>query len=683
MTLKYPETPQYPITDKYFDQSIVDPYRWLEDDNSAETAAWVRAENEITDGYLSSIPFREKVRARLEVLWNYPKYGSPTGVGEWYYFYKNDGLQNQSVLYREPKTGGAPEVFLDPNQLASDGTVALSGVFFSKNGGYAAYTIARSGSDWTEAFVIEAGSSKPLSDHLHWLKFTALSWNGEDGFYYSRYPEPDEAARLSGQNEHHNVYYHRVGTPQSEDLLVYEDPEHPLRTVNAHLTEDKRFLCLTISEGTSGGEIRVRSGDGFALLIPGFDTEPTVIDNDGDKLLVHTNADAPNYKLVCIDPLHPEKENWVTVIPEQSDVLLSVSTGGGYLFAEYLKDAASRVFQYTYQGHFVREIALPGLGNVSGLGGKKTDPTFFYTYTSFNYPSTIFQYDTVTGTSSLFRRNEARFDPEQFETKQVFFPSADGVQVPMFLTYRKDLALNGENPVLLYGYGGFNVPLPPAFNISNVFFMEQGGIYAQVTLRGGSEYGEAWHRAGMLHQKQNVFNDMIAAAEYLIARGYTRKEKIAVKGGSNGGLLVGACMTQRPDLFRVAIPQVGVLDMLRFQKFTIGWAWVSEYGSSDNAADFDYLLGYSPYHNLRPGVSYPATLITTADHDDRVVPAHSFKFAARLQSLNNGPNPTLIRIDVKAGHGAGKPTSKVIEEAVDVWSFVMYNLGMTYQTIND
>ena len=714
MVFKYPETLRQPVTDDYFGTKVVDPYRWLEDDNSAETGAWVKAENKVTEDYLSAVPFRDQIRRRLEELWNYPKYGSPFKKGNWYYFTKNDGLQNQAVLYRQSAAQGAgdashsaatvardipdavPEVFFDPNQLSPDGTIALGGIFFSKSGKYVGYTISSSGSDWSEAYIKEAdapGFSAAASpdadapglpaDHLRWLKFTGLAWKGDEGFYYSRYPEPDEKARLVGQNEYQKVYYHRVGTPQSENLLIFEDNDHPRHTVNAGLTEDNRFLCLSVSEGTSGAELLVRdlldpAASGFTVLIPGFATEASVIDNDGDKLLVMTNDGAPNYQLVLIDPRSPQKENWVTVIPEQPDVLTSVSTGGEYLFAEYLRDASSRVYQYTYQGKPVREIELPGIGTAADLGGEKEDAEFFYTYTSFNYPLTIFRYDIASGKSTLFRKTEMRFDPERFETRQVFF--ASGARVPMFLTYRKGLELNGQNPVLLYGYGGFNVPLTPSFGISNLFFMEQGGIYAQVSLRGGSEYGEAWHEAGMLHNKQNVFDDMIGAAEYLIAHQYTRKDKIAIRGGSNGGLLVGACMTQRPELFKVAIPQVGVLDMLRFQRFTIGWAWVVEYGSSDNPEDFANLYRYSPYHNLRPGTVYPATLIVTGDHDDRVVPAHSFKFAARLQEMNAGPNPVLIRIDTKAGHGAGKPTSKVIDEAADIWSFVMYNLGMQYQS---
>jgi prolyl oligopeptidase len=681
--ITYPVTRQVPVTDTYFGTKVIDPYRWLEDDNSDSTKAWVSEQNKVTQDYLSRIPFRDKVHARLEALINYPKYSSPFIKNEWFYFFKNDGLQNQSVLYRQQGLEGTPQVFFDPNQLSADGTVALNTFVFSKNGKYAAYSISRSGSDWEEAYVKDVASGQTLSDTLYWLKFTGLAWKGDEGFYYSRYDKPDEATKLVNQNQFQKVYYHKVGDPQTADVLVYEDKEHPLRTAGVYPTEDNRFLLLQTSEGTNGAELRAldlsKSETRFDTIIPGFATNANFVDNDGARLLVQTNDGAPNFKVVSIDPAHPEKDHWKTIIPEKPEALQSVSTGGGYLFISYLKDASSKVYQYTYDGQLVREIALPGIGTADGFGGERKDKEFFYTYASFSYPPSIFHYDIATGKTTLFRKTEVQFDPDQFETRQVFFTSRDGARVPMFLTYRKGLVLNGGNPVLIYGYGGFNIPMTPNFSISRVFFMEQGGIYAQVCLRGGSEYGEAWHEAGMLHRKQNVFNDMIGAAEYLISEKYTNKEKIAIQGGSNGGLLIGACMTQRPDLFKVAIAQVGVMDMLRFQKFTIGYAWAVEYGSSDHPEDFAYLYGYSPYHNLKPGVSYPATLVTTADHDDRVVPAHSFKFAARLQASNAGPNPTLIRIDSKAGHGGGKPTAKVIDELADIYSFMLYNLGMQYQ----
>lgn len=683
--LPYPQTPVRPVTDDYFGTKVVDNYRWLEDDNSDQTKAWVEAENKVTQDYLSKIPFRDKVHARIEALYNYPKYSSPFKKNEWFYFYKNDGLQNQSVLYRQKGLDGAPEVFFDPNKLSADGTVALTNFSFSKNAKYAAYAIARSGSDWEEAYIKDVATGQDQGDTLRWLKFTGLSWLGDEGFYYSRYPTPDEKTKMVNQNQYHTVYFHKVGTPQTEDVLVYGDKEHPLRTTYAATTEDNRFLCLSISEGTSGAELMVKDislrRDGFKLLIPGFATQPSFVDNDGGRLLVLTNDGAPNYRLVSIDPENPGKEHWTTIIPERPEALQSVSTGGGYLFASYLKDASTKVRQYTYKGALVREIELPGIGTAGGFGGEHGDKEFFYTYSSFAYPPSIFHYDIASGKTTLFRKAEVKFNPEDYQTDQVFFTSTDGARVPIFLTYRKGMTRNGANPVKLYGYGGFQIAMTPAFSVSNVVFMEQGGIYAQVSLRGGSEYGEAWHEAGMLHHKQHVFDDMIGAAGYLIKEKYTSSAHLAIQGGSNGGLLVGACMTQRPDLFKVAIPQVGVMDMLRFQKFTIGWAWVTEYGSSDKQEDFAYLYKYSPYHNLKPGVAYPATLVTTADHDDRVVPAHSFKFAARLQACNAGANPVLIRIDSKAGHGGGKPTAKIIDEAADILTFTMFNLGMDYKEL--
>ena len=605
--------------------------------------------------------------------------------GGYYYFYKNDGLQNQSVLYRQQGLQGAPELFLDPNKFAADGTAALAAMSFSKSGKHLVYTVAQSGSDWQIGYVMNAENKQLLSDKIDYVKFSGFAWKGDEGFYYSRYPAPDEKSKLVKANEFQKVYYHQLGTPQQNDVLVFEDPAHPLRYFSAGLTEDERFLLIQVSEGTSGGEVLYKdlkkdANAGFKVLVPGFTTEPDVIDNAGDYLLIKTNDGAPNFKVVLVNPAQPGKEHWKTIIPESKEALQQVSTGGGFLYASYLKDASTKVYQYTYEGKPVREINLPGIGTASGFGGEKEDKEFFYTFTSFNYPPTIFHYDISSGQSTLFRKTEVKFDPAQYETKQVFVTSKDGARVPVFLTYKKGLLLNGSNPVLLYGYGGFNIAMTPSFSISNIFFLEQGGIYAQVCLRGGNEYGEAWHKAGMLLNKQNVFNDLIASAEWLIANKYTNKGKIAVRGGSNGGLLVGAVITQRPDLFKVAIPQVGVMDMLRFHRFTVGWGWAVEYGNAEkNEADFKNLYGYSPLHNLKKGVCYPATMVTTADHDDRVVPAHSFKFAATLQEYQGCNNPALIRIDSKAGHGAGKPTSKMIEEAADIWSFVMFNLGMKFR----
>jgi len=682
--LKYPVTKKENVVDDYNGIKVEDPYRWLENDNSDDTRAWVQEENKTTFDYLSKIPYRDKIKKRVQEMWNYPKYGAPFHKGEFYYFTKNDGLQNQSVWYKQKSPTGEPEIFIDPNKLSEDGTVSLGGVNFSLNGKYAAYTVQKSGSDWQEGYVIDVAAKKQLSDKLDWLKFTGFSWKGDEGFYYSRYPEPKEGDALKGKNVNQQVFYHKLGSAQAEDKLIYEDREHPQRFAGVGLTEDERFLILGTSEGTSGGEVWVwdtkdPSQKDFSLLIPGFATEPNIVDNVGDKLLLQTNDGAPNYKVVLIDPKNPAKENWKTIIPEQKEVLQGVGTGGGYLFASYLKDASTKVYQYTYAGKLVREIKLPGIGTAGGFGTEKKYNDFFYTFTSFNYPPTIFRYDIKTGQSTLFRKTEVKFKPEDYEVKQVFVPSKDGTKIPVFLTYKKGLLLNGNNPALMYGYGGFNISTTPGFSPSVIFFLEQGGIYASVCMRGGSEYGEDWHKSGMLNKKQNVFDDFIGAGEWLINNKYTNSGKLAIQGGSNGGLLVGACMTQRPDLFKVAIPQVGVMDMLRYHKFTIGYAWAVEYGSSDNADQFQYLYKYSPLHNLKPGVKYPATLITTADHDDRVVPAHSFKYAATLQADNAGDNPTLIRIETKAGHGGGMPTSKRIELATDIWSFVMYNLGMNFR----
>ena len=683
--INYPDTKKVDQQDDYFGTIVKDPYRWLENDNSEETKEWVEQENKVTQEYLSKIPFRNDVRNRLEQMWNYAKYSSPFREGEYYYFYKNDGLQNQAVLYRQKGLDATPEVFIDPNVMSKDGTAAIGTPSFSKNKKYAVYLEAQAGSDWQEAHVMNVADKSNLKDEVKFIKFSGTSWKGDDGFFYSRYPIPDEKNKLTTQNQYHKVYYHKLGTPQSEDKLIYEDKDHPLRTIGARLTEDERFLLLNKSEGTSGDELwvkdmNIKSADNdFILLIKGFDTESNFIDNDGDKLLVRTNADAPNYKVVLIDPKNPAKENWKTIIPERKELLEGVSTAGGKLLLSYLKDASTRVYQTDYQGHLEREIKLPGVGSASGFGGNKEDKEIFYSFSSFNYPPTIFRYNIASGKTDVFRKSEVKINTEKYETVQSFFTSKDGTKVPMFITYKKGLKLDGNNPALLYGYGGFNIPMTPAFSISNAFFIEQGGVFVVVNLRGGNEYGEAWHKAGMLQNKQNVFDDFIGAAEYLIEKKYTNSDKLAIRGGSNGGLLVGAAMTQRPELFKVAIPQVGVMDMLRYHKFTIGWAWATEYGRSDKKEDFENLYKYSPLHNLKPGVKYPATLITTADHDDRVVPAHSFKFAATLQEVNDGTNPTLIRIETKAGHGAGKPTSKQIDEATDIWSFVMYNLGMQFQ----
>ncbi|MEN9571135.1 MAG: hypothetical protein RL172_2366 [Bacteroidota bacterium] len=678
----YPISPKGSQVDDYFGTIVADPYRWLEDDNSKETTAWVAEQNAVTNAYLSAIPFRNKVKKRLEEMWNYPKYGAPFKEGAYYYYYKNDGLQNQAVLYRQQGLTGNPEVFMDANTMSKDGTAAPGVPVFTSNARYCAYLQAQSGSDWQEAFIMEVETKKLLADRLQWIKFSGIAWRGDDGFYYSRYPQSDEKSMLSGKNEHHKIYYHKVGTAQAADELVYEDKDHPLRIINCQLTKDERYLVINKSEGTSGDEIWVKdlvANSAFTLLVKGFDNEASVIDNNGSQLLVKTNINAPNYRIVGINPANAAIQNWQELVPQKEYLLQEAGTGGGKLFLSYLKDASSKMQQYSLLGKFEWEIALPGIGTASGLGGKIKQNNFFYTYSSFNAAPTIYQYDIATGKSTVFRQPAVKFNPEDYVTTQQFFKSADAVSVPMFITHKKGLVLNGTNPTMVYGYGGFNIPLTPAFSVSNTFFLEQGGVYVQVSLRGGNEYGEQWHKAGMLHNKQNVFNDIYGAVQYLIDKKYTNPAKLAIRGGSNGGLLVGACITQHPGLFKVAIPQVGVLDMLRYHLFTIGWAWAVEYGRSDKKEDFDNLFRYSPLHNLKKGTTYPATLITTADHDDRVVPAHSFKFAAALQAATDNKNPALIRIESKAGHGAGKPTSKIIEEAADIWSFVMYNLGMDFK----
>lgn len=680
--LNYPETKKVDQVDDYFGKKISDPYRWLENDTARDTEAWVQEQNKVTQAYLSGIPYREKLRQRLTDLWNYARYGAPVKDGEWFTYFKNDGLQNQAVLYVQKSLDGDSEVLLDPNKLSKDGTVALQAMEFSKNQKYFAYAVSASGSDWQEIYIMDFANRKILSEKIEYVKFTGISWLGDEGFYYSGYERPkDEKTKYSAKTEYQKVYFHKIGTPQQEDKLIYEDREHPLRYVSAGLTEDERFLILNIAEGTDGSEIKVRdlkdkSSKGFTTVVEGFRTNASVIGNSGDKLLLLTNLKAPNYKLVLLDPKTPGTASWKELIPEQKMLMENVRTGGGKLFVTYLQDASTHVEQYSMEGKAERKIELPGIGTASGFGCRKEDDFFFYSFTSFTHPTTIYRYDIKTGKSTLYRESEVKFDPADYVTEQVFYASPDGTRVPMFITRKKDIKMDGNNPTLLYGYGGFNINLTPSFSVANMAFIENGGIYCVANLRGGGEYGEEWHKGGMLRNKQNVFNDFIAGAEFLIKEGYTSPGKLAIRGGSNGGLLVGACMTQRPDLFRVAIPQVGVLDMLRYHKFTVGWGWAVEYGSSEDQEQFSTLMGYSPLHTLRPNTCYPATLITTADHDDRVVPAHSFKFAAALQAVQSCDNPALIRIDSKAGHGAGKPTSKMIDEAADIWSFVFYNMGV-------
>jgi len=676
----YPVTNKVDQTDDYFGTQVSDPYRWLEDDNSEETAAWVAAQNKVTFGYLEQIPFRNKIQERLEQIWDYPKYGTPFREGENYFFFKNDGMQNQYVIYKQAGLDAEPEVFLDPNTFSEDGTVALSGLAFDKNGKYLAYSISKSGSDWSEIFVMEVESKKMLEDKLEWIKFSGMSWK-DNGFYYSRYDAPEEGDVLKAKNEYHKVYYHVLGTTQQEDILIHKNDDYPLRNSYAGTTEDESYVYLSESEGTSGNSLYVKKLDGsqkeFVPVVEDFENEYNVIDNLGDKLLVMTNDNAPRWKLVLIDPNRPASENWKMIIPEKEQVLQDISLIGGKIVAEYMKDATSVAYIYSYEGEYLEDLQLPGIGSMSGMRGKKEDDEAFYSYTSFTFPSAVYKFDMATNTSEVYTRSEIDFDVDAYETKQVFYTSKDGTRVPMFLVYKKGLKMNSNNPTYLYGYGGFNIPLTPGFSLGRLILLENGFVFAMANLRGGGEYGEEWHEAGIKMKKQNVFDDFISAAEYLINEGFTSSEKLAIAGGSNGGLLVGACMAQRPELFKVALPAVGVMDMLRYHKFTIGWAWASDYGSSEDSEEmFKYLYGYSPLHNLAKGTGFPATLITTADHDDRVVPAHSFKFAAVLQEMHQGDNPVLIRIDVKAGHGGGKPTSKIIEEYADEWAFTMYNLGV-------
>lgn len=677
--INYPETRKTDTIDVYFGTQVADPYRWLEDDNSEETAAWVKAQNDVTNAYLAKIPFRDQVRERLTSMWNYPRYGVPFKKGGKYFFFKNDGIQNQSVLYIQDSLQAEPRVFLDPNKLSEDGTTALGTYSVSKDGKYFAYAISKAGSDWNEIYVMETETGKQLADKLEWVKFSGISWR-ENGFYYSRYDKPAGGGVLSSKNEYMKVYYHVVGDPQEKDVLVFENRNYPLRNYGITATEDGRYLVLGESESTSGNSLYIKDLEnpqaGFVKIAEGFRFDYSYISNQDGKFLILTNADAPKYRLIEVDLSAPAPENHRIIIPEREEVLVSAEVAGGRIVCEYMKDATNRLYVYTTEGSFVHEVNLPGPGTIAGFEGKKDENEAFFAFTSFTYPSTVFVYDILNNTSKVFFDSELDFDPAKYESKQVFYTSKDGTKVPMFIVHKAGLNLDGNNPVYLYGYGGFNVSLTPVFSVSRLLFIEQGGVFAMPNLRGGGEYGEAWHRAGTKLQKQNVFDDFIAAAEYLIAEKYTQPEKIAIAGGSNGGLLVGACMTQRPDLFAVALPAVGVMDMLRFHKFTIGWAWTEDYGSSEDSVQFQYLLGYSPLHNLKPGTCYPATLVTTADHDDRVVPAHSFKFAATLQEHQSCNNPALIRIETNAGHGAGKPVSKMIDEATDIWSFTMYNLGM-------
>ena len=678
MVPDYPETAKVDTVDTYFGTEVADPYRWLEDDRSAETEDWVQRENEVTFSYLEKIPFREDLKNRLEKLWNYERLGTPYKEGDFTYFSKNDGLQNQSVVYRQ-KGDGEPEVFLDPNKFSEDGTTSLAGLSFSKDGSMAAYSISEGGSDWRKILVMNALDKQIVEDTLVDVKFSGISWKGNEGFYYSSYDKP-EGSELSAKTDQHKVYYHKLGTPQEEDVLVFGGTSaQKHRSIYASVTEDDRYLVLSASNTTSGNKLFLKDlQDPESEIVPILEHEDSdgyVIENVGSKLYIFTNLDAPNKKIVTVDAADPAPKNWVDFIPETENVL-SPSTGGGYFFAEYMVDALSKVLQYDYDGNLIREVELPGMGSAGGFSGKKEEKELYFRFTNYNTPSSSYKFDVETGAYEQYWKPEIDFDPEQYESKQVFYTSADGTKVPMMITYRKGLELNGKNPTILYGYGGFDISLTPNFSTINAIWMEQGGVYAVPNIRGGGEYGKEWHDAGTKMNKQNVFDDFIAAAEFLISEGYTSPEYLAIRGGSNGGLLVGAVMTQRPDLMKVALPAVGVMDMLRYHTFTIGAAWSYDYGTSEDSPEmFEYLKGYSPLHNIEQGVAYPATLVTTADHDDRVVPAHSFKFAATLQEKHSGANPVLIRIETNAGHGAGTPISKTIEQYADIFGFNLYNMG--------
>jgi len=679
--VNYPITKTIDTVDNYFGIDIKDPYRWLEDDRSPETAAWVKAQNKETHAYLDNIPFREELKERLSSLWNYKKVGAPFKEDDYTYFYKNNGLQNQYVLYRY-KTGEDPNtatIFLDPNTFKKDGTVSLGGVSFSKNGKILAYSISEAGSDWRKVLIMNTESKAIIEDTLVDIKFSGISWYKNEGFYYSSYDKP-KGSELSAKTDQHKVYYHKLGTPQKDDQVIYGGtPDEKHRYIYGTVTEDNHYLLISPRVSTSGNKLFLKDltkpNSKLVTIMGQTESDTYMIDNDGSKLFLVTNLNAPNKKIVTVDASNPTPENWVDFIPETENVLVP-SIGGGYFFAEYMVDAVSKVLQYDYKGKLVRAIKLPGVGSAGGFGAKKEETELYYSFTNYKTPGNIYKYDIKNGTSKLFHKSNIDFNPEDYVSDQVFYSSKDGTKVPMIITYKKGLELHGKNPTILYGYGGFNISLTPNFSIANAIWMEQGGILAVPNLRGGGEYGKAWHKAGTKLQKQNVFDDFIAAAEYLFKKNYTSSDYLALRGGSNGGLLVGATMTQRPDLAKVVLPAVSVLDMLRYHTFTSGAGWAYDYGTAeDNKEMFEYLKGYSPVHNVKEGVEYPATLITTGDHDDRVVPAHSFKFAAELQRKQSGKNPTLIRIETDGGHGAGTPVSKIIEQYVDVYCFTLYNMG--------
>lgn len=680
--LDCPTTHKGTVIDNYFGAEIADPYRWLEEDLSVETGLWVEAQNKVTFSYLDQIPFRDDIKQRLEELWDYEKVGSPKKHGDYYYFYKNDGLQNQYVLCRKKDLDlEKAEVFIDPNLFSEDGTTSMAGTGFTKDGSLMAYLISEGGSDWRKLIIKNTETGEIIGDTLINIKFSGIAWRGNEGFYYSSYDKPKEGSQLSGKTQFHKMYFHKLGTSQKDDVLIFGGEKQPRRYIVAYLTEDEKYLIISAAESTSGNELYfqdlTQGGSQIVSIITGFDSDHYIVDNEGTRLIIHTNLDAPNNRVVEVDAKNPGYENWKDLISETENVM-SISTAGNNLFASYRVDVKSKVLQLDYSGGLIREVEMPAIGTARGFGAKKGDQELYYSFTSFTYPGTIFKYTIESGKSELYWKPAIDFNPEDFVTEQVFYQSKDGTEIPMFIVYKKGLTKNGKNPTYLYGYGGFNISLTPRFSLTSLILLENGGIYAQPNLRGGGEYGEKWHKAGIKMLKQNVFDDFIAAAEYLKDNNYTSSDYLAIAGGSNGGLLVGAVMTQDPDLARVAFPAVGVLDMLRYHKFTAGAGWISDYGSAEESKEmFEYLLGYSPLHNINEA-EYPATMITTADHDDRVVPAHSFKFTATLQEKQIGDNPTLIRIETKAGHGAGKPTSKIIEGQADKWSFMFYNMGMDY-----
>ena len=680
-TVTYPKTKKVDTVTNYFGTQVKDPYRWLEDDMSEETARWVEDQNKTTFGYLENIPFREELKQRLTTLWNYEKVGAPFKEGDYSYFYKNDGLQNQYVIYRY-KTGQDPdktEVFLDPNTFTEDGTISLGGLSFSENGSLAAYSISEGGSDWRKVLVMNAQTKKIIEDTIVDVKFSGISWLKNEGFYYSSYDKP-KGSELSAKTDQHKLYYHKLGTSQKEDELIFGGtPEQKHRYVSGRTTQDNKYLIVSASVSTSGNKLFIKDlGDPkspFVTVQKDTDSDTSVIDNVGSKLYLVTNRNAPNKKVVTVDASSPGPENWKDLIEETQNVLRA-STGGGYIFANYMENAVSAIKQYSYDGTLVREVVLPGVGSAGGFGAKKQDTSLYYSFTNYLTPGSIYSYEISSGTSKLYKKPSIDFNSDEYQSRQVFYTSKDGTQVPMIITHKKGIVLDGTNPTILYGYGGFNISLTPSFSITNAVWMEQGGVYAVANLRGGGEYGKKWHDAGTKLQKQNVFDDFIAAAEYLIAKKYTSSDFLAIRGGSNGGLLVGATMTQRPDLIKVALPAVGVLDMLRYHTFTAGAGWAYDYGTAQQSKEmFEYLKAYSPVHNVTPGTKYPATMVTTGDHDDRVVPAHSFKFAAELQEKQGGTAPVLIRIETDAGHGAGTPVSKTIEQYADIYGFTLYNMG--------